>query len=522
MKYKLILTFILFSFLSVYAQKSNVKLSIDGEPFLFPSMNKKGIDYISARSLAEALSAARLFNSTVNKIEIKFKDYIIKYSARNKFVTLTSRSDNSQEILQMLSPALLSMDDILIPIQYSAEFISKASGKEIKILGSVKESEITGTDNKEIRPVEEEIKMEEKTEPIEKTEPSFDITGVLLNVKANGTLIRIKSQKKIGNFSHLISKGILSVKINGVILDEMKINEVEPEGLIKKITAKNIHKNSQIDFQLGEGYTTSEALRVENSNDLLITIHNKLLTNGVAEKSKERWKFDVVVIDAGHGGKDPGAIGVNKVQEKKINLAIALKLGELIQDNLSDVKVIYTRSSDKFVELYKRGKIANERNGKLFISIHCNSTPQKPTNINGFEVYLLRPGRTREAIEIAEMENSVIKYEDNPKRYQELTDENFILVTMAHSTFMKYSEKFSEILSDQFKESNDIKSGGVKQAGFYVLVGASMPSVLVESGYLSNKKDAGYLTSEQGQEEVAKNIFEAVKKFKEEYDKQMN
>jgi N-acetylmuramoyl-L-alanine amidase len=525
MKYKLILTIILFSFLSVYAQKSNVKISIDGETYLFPSMNKKGIDYIPAKNLAETLSAYCLFNSTVNKVEIKFKDYTIKFTARNQFVILTSGKDNAQEMYQMFSPALLSMEDLLIPIQYSVEILSKACGKEIKILESVKVPVITESEKEEEKPVEKEIKTEEKTETVESQKApktSYDITGVILNVKANGTLIRLKSQKKINKFTQSVNKGVLSLKITGVTIDDKKINDVEPEGLVKKITAKNLQKNSQIDFHLHEGYTTSEVIRVEKSNDLLITIHNKLLENNIADKSKERWKFDAIVIDAGHGGRDPGAIGINKVQEKKINLAIALKLGELIQENLHNVRVIYTRSSDKFVELYRRGKIANEKNGKLFISIHCNSTPKKPTNANGFEVYLLRPGRTKEAIGIAEMENSVIKYEDNPKRYQELTDENFILVTMAHSSFMKYSEKFSEILTGQFKGSDNIKSGGVKQAGLYVLVGASMPGVLIESGYLSNKKDAAYLTSERGQADIAKAIFDAVKKFKDDYDKQMN
>jgi N-acetylmuramoyl-L-alanine amidase len=511
MKLKSILIVFLLIGTSVFAQKSTVKLSFNGQSYLFPSSNKKGIDYISLKKLSEIMSASYLFNPSVKKMEVRFQDYILKFTAGNQFVVLTTRANDKQQIVQMPVPALLSMEDIQVPIQYCTEILLSAYGKEIKILESVIEKEKA-----------EEEKTEEKTETSELEKTTFDITGISLDVKANGTLIRIKSQKKIEKFSQTIVDGVLFLNVIEATLDGDKINAVEPAGLIKKIEAKNFQKNSQIEFQLGEGYATTEAIRVNKSNDLMITVHNKLLSNPVTDKNKERWKFDAVVIDAGHGGKDPGAIGINGVEEKKINLSIALKLGELIQDNLSDVRVIYTRSSDRFVELYKRGKIANEKNGKLFISIHCNSTPQKPTTISGFEVYLLRPGRTREAIEIAEMENGVINYEDNPKRYQELTDENFILVTMAHSSFMKYSEKFSEILSGQFEDNSNIKSGGVKQAGFYVLVGASMPSVLVESGYLSNKKDAAYLTSNRGQEEIAEAIFNAVKKFKDEYDKEMN
>ena len=517
MKFNVIITIVFISFISVFAQKSVVKLSVDGQPYLFPSLSKHGIDYISLNSFSEELSVPHLYNPDVKKMEIRFSDYIIKFTARNQFVVLTSMTDNRQEIYQMQVPALLSTDDILIPVQYTAEFLSRAYGKEIKIVESLIENEVPQAKTE----IVEKPGGEEKTDTIDLETKSFDITGISLDVKTNGTLIRIKSQKKIGKFSQSIIDGILFVNIIGSNLDTNNINAVQPTGLVKNITAKNILKNSQIEFELGDNYDASEAIRVDNSNDLLITIHNKIFANPATDKNKERWKFDAVVIDAGHGGKDPGAIGINGVEEKKINLSIALKLGKLVEKNLPGVKVYYTRTTDKFVELYKRGKIANEKNGNLFISIHCNSTKQKPTNLNGFEVYLLRPGRTREAIEIAEMENSVINYEDNPKRYQELTDENFILVTMAHSSFMKYSEKFSEILRKEFADDNNIKSGGVKQAGFYVLVGASMPSVLVECGYLSNKKDAAYLTGKRGQEETAETIFKAVKKFKDEYDSEI-
>ncbi|MDP3445326.1 MAG: N-acetylmuramoyl-L-alanine amidase, partial [Ignavibacteria bacterium] len=236
---------------------------------------------------------------------------------------------------------------------------------------------------------------------------------------------------------------------------------------------------------------------------------------------KKKWLFDVIVIDAGHGGKDPGAIGVTGVREKDVNLAIALKLGGLIQQNLPEVKVVCTRKTDQFIELYKRGKIANENEGKLFISIHCNSTEQKDIAHRGFEVYLLRPGRTESAIKIAEFENSVIKYEENPQRYQKLTDENFILVSMAHSQYMRFSEKFSDLLNQDWKKYTSIPSLGIKQAGFYVLVGASMPSVLIETGFLSNRKDEAYLASSKGQNEIANAIFKAISRYKEYYDKEI-
>ena len=281
----------------------------------------------------------------------------------------------------------------------------------------------------------------------------------------------------------------------------------------------NIGPDTKFEFTVTSDYSTTEVLNVDGSKDILIAVHNKVFANAVNnDKNKEKWKFDVIVLDAGHGGKDAGAIGVNGIKEKNVNLGVTLELGKLILREMKDVKVVYTRTTDKFVELYRRGKIANENDGKLFISIHCNSTPHKPTDASGFEVYLLRPGRTKEAIAIAERENSVIHYEDNPKRYEKLTDENFILVSMAHSAYMRYSEKFSELVDKNYTIHTGIPSRGVKQAGFYVLVGASMPSVLVELGFLSNRHDAKYLSSSKGQRKIAESIFNAIKNYKKFYE----
>jgi len=238
------------------------------------------------------------------------------------------------------------------------------------------------------------------------------------------------------------------------------------------------------------------------------------------EDERAKWKLDVIVLDAGHGGYDPGTIGVTGVKEKTVALGIVLKLGALITKNLKDVKVVYTRKDDRFVELYKRGKIANEAGGKLFISVHCNAMPRKPSKTRGFEVYLLRPGRTDEAISIAERENSVIEMEPGyEEKYPELTEENFILVTMAQSAYVKASEEFAGLVQKEISARTSIPNMGVKQAGFYVLVGASMPNVLVESAYLSNRDDERFLRSDSGQMKIADALFRAVKKYKTEYEK---
>jgi len=232
------------------------------------------------------------------------------------------------------------------------------------------------------------------------------------------------------------------------------------------------------------------------------------------DRERSRWKLDVVVIDAGHGGTDPGTIGTGGTKEKDVTLGIALKLGKLIQKNLPDVKVIYTRTTDHFVELFRRGQIANQSGGKLFISIHCNATRRKPSPVNGFEIYLLRPGKTDAAIRIAEEENAVVKLEEGyEQRYQQLTEENFILLTMAQSAYVKYSEKFAAILQQEMGKHLDIENNGVKQAGFYVLVGASMPSVLVEISFLTNKQEGRLLGTGAYRQRIAEALLDGVRRY---------
>ncbi|MCU7496452.1 MAG: hypothetical protein HF314_09305 [Ignavibacteria bacterium] len=556
----------------ILGQESITFSSRSGQVKDLKSINIKGVEFISVRQLASALKANVYFNSSNGKIEVKFSDAILKLTAGSKFLVLTPRSGGNQEIFQLPLSVRKDDNDVYVPFEFCSKIFSSAGKKNLAFntnTGEITE-EGTGTTltktgaplivkngnpseektepsvlkddkkneeakkNEDIKkkevPKKEKIekdtsenkKATEKKEEVETADPKFDIRSVVIETKSNGTLIQIKSKKKIGRFSNTIKDGTLYLNLLALSADKKTIESLKPEGLVKKISVRKVGPNTQMEFHLAEGYSTSEVFTDDNGTGLLITIHNKLLSKfsgSSYDKQKERWTLNTVVIDAGHGGKDPGTIGVEGIKEKDVNLAIALRLGKMIQENMQDVKVVYTRSKDNFVELYKRGKIANEKNGNLFISIHCNSTPTKPSNAGGFEIYLLRPGRTKEAISIAERENSVIQYEDNRSHYEKLTAENFILVTMAHSSYMRYSEQFSDILNRQLNNDLTIHSNGVRQAGFYVLVGASMPSVLVETGFLSNRKEAEFLSSKQGQGEVAGSIFRAIKSFKSEYDK---
>lgn len=231
----------------------------------------------------------------------------------------------------------------------------------------------------------------------------------------------------------------------------------------------------------------------------------------------ESWKLSTIVIDAGHGGKDPGAIGIGNVKEKEITLAVSKYLRDELKRIMPKVKIVMTRSDDRFVELFRRGEIANEKGGRLFISIHCNSMPEKPHPASGFECWILRPGRSDDAARVASRENGVIRYESNRKRYDSLDAELAILGSLAQSAFARFSEQLADKIHLALHGSTLIPDRGVHQAGFYVLVGASMPAVLIELGYLSNENDVKVLKGTSGQKKLAAAIAKGVKNYEKAY-----
>jgi len=225
-------------------------------------------------------------------------------------------------------------------------------------------------------------------------------------------------------------------------------------------------------------------------------------------------KLDIIVLDAGHGGKDPGTIGLSGVYEKSINLPIALKLGELIQKDFPGIKIIYTRTKDDFIEVKERSVIANNNNAKLFISIHSNFKKKEETEKNGFEVYVLNMERFPEAISFTFKENSILKFE----QFGRDTTDKFIFSSLAQNGYQRYSELFSSGIESNMVSMTQLASRGVIQAGFWVLVGSSMPVVLVECGYLSDPNDEKFLSSPEGQNAIATALYQGFVNYKMIYE----
>jgi N-acetylmuramoyl-L-alanine amidase len=231
-------------------------------------------------------------------------------------------------------------------------------------------------------------------------------------------------------------------------------------------------------------------------------------------KQAPDYTLKTVVIDAGHGGHDHGCSG-SKSKEKTIALSIALKLGAMIEKNYPDVKVVYTRKTDVFIELHERANIANKANADLFICIHCNANPS--TSPYGTETYVMGLHKTDANLGVAKRENDVILLEDNYKQHYDGFDPNdpasHIMFSLFQHAYMDQSIFFASECEKEFKAEKR-HSRGVKQAGFLVLWKTSMPSVLIETGFLTNTKDENFLASAEGQGIMAECIYRAFNTYK--------
>lgn len=225
----------------------------------------------------------------------------------------------------------------------------------------------------------------------------------------------------------------------------------------------------------------------------------------------------VVVIDAGHGGKDPGAVG-RKAREKVINLNVALALGKLIENNCPDTRVVYTRQTDVFLSLDKRARIANKAKADLFISIHTNALP-KGRIARGTETYTLGMHRANDKLEVAQRENAVILVEENYKEryagFNPRSAESYIVFEFMQDKHMEQSVSLAKLIQSQFRSYAKRVDKGVHQAGFLVLRETSMPSVLVELGYISTPDEETYLNSKKGVEALSRSIYNAFVAYKD-------
>ena len=457
------------------------------------TIDYKGEPYISVKELSRILSDRKPYeNAARKKIVLYFSDNRIKISSLSSFIIV------NDEIFQLTKYAIEKEDDLYVPAKSFFSILKKTiypgveydSMKKLLSLNLIK----------------------------------FNINNVTIEQKSNGTILRVKTSKQFsdGDISSFINtNGWFYLTVKDGLVDTSMIKKTDTKGVITKVISNQFDESAQLAFRVRTEIIGHEVYQSTDPNMIVVTLRTpfKKLSKHIKEL-KNRWKLDTVVLDAGHGGKDGGAVGKRGSKEKDIVLDITKRVGSLIEKN-SHIKVVYTREEDIFIPLWKRTQIANESNGKLFVSIHVNSNPNR--NVRGFETYLLRPGKTDDAIEVASRENAAIRMEEGKSRnkYSSMTGENLIMATMAQSMFMKESEDLAACIQDELDPLLDSPNRGLKQAGFYVLIGASMPNVLVEAGYISNPNEERKLKSASYRQKIAKGIYAGIMRFRKSKEQTM-
>jgi len=451
--------------------------------------DRDGIPYFSAVELAKMLNVNTYYNPQAQKLILYFPDKRLKLSAYTAFVMV------NDQIFHLPHPVVVDGGDLLVPAADFARVLQSALDIPMQY-------------NPNIPALRFNYSL-------------VNITNVIIEEKTNGTLIRLPVTREFrdNEYAAWLRQGWFYLTVAGGNIDARQLSQAPTAGVVRRIVPIQKEGSVQLSFRLRGEVKDYEVYQNNDPREIVLSLRTPTdKTRDRLNEARSRWKLDRIVLDAGHGGKDPGAIGPGGLKEKDVVLDITKRLGRIIEKNLPEVKVIYTRQKDVFIPLQERTKIANEQNGKLFVSIHANSNPNH--RVAGFETYLLRPGKTEDAIGVAERENSVIKFEESTDFYKRFNNETLILATMMQSAFMKESEDFASMVQTGLGHNLSSANRGVRQAGFYVLVGASMPNILVETGYISNAKEARKLRTPEYRQEIARGVYQGIVAFKKKYDQQ--
>lgn len=257
---------------------------------------------------------------------------------------------------------------------------------------------------------------------------------------------------------------------------------------------------------------------IQRRNLSHFNLHHSLIRcegTKVKSQAKPPYRIKTIVIDPGHGGFDPGTHGINTI-EKDLVLSVGKILRDLFEEKYPQIKVIMTRDKDIFIPLYQRAKIANDANADLFISIHANFMPKSSITM-GTETYVMGLHTAEFNLDVAKRENASILLEENYKNnydYDPNSPEGHILFSMYQNAFLDQSIQFGQFVESQYASHANRKSRGVKQAGFVVLKATTMPSVLLEIGFLSNREEENYLKTTSGQQKIAESIFNGFTSYK--------
>lgn len=370
-----------------------------------------------------------------------------------------------------------------------------------------------------IRP--ERISWDERNETIRIDSEWYNITDIALSAKANGLLIEIfVTEPK--NYELYVSEGNwLNITVPGGTLNRRQILSRKTSKFLRDINAYQFEASAQISLRMKQKIGRYVHRFQPNPARIQISLLDTTVTpvaQGTVDKLGPDERIDKIIIDAGHGGKDYGAIGHKKTREKKIVLDIAKRLAKLIRKEKL-FQVVMTREKDVYVSLEERARVANENHGDIYVSIHANASLKR--SARGFQVFFLAPARNDAARAAAQLENAPFLAEINEFSDSNVDDLSLILSDMIQTEFQVESADLASMVDKEFRKelSKETSARGIDQAAFIVLNRVYMPSILVEAAFLTNQKDEKLLRSKKYRQKLAEAIYAGLKRFKAKYEK---
>ncbi|MBN2103088.1 N-acetylmuramoyl-L-alanine amidase [bacterium] len=488
-QFQYLLTCVIFCTMG-YGQSSHfITVNVNGKVSSNLPVHWEGsVAYVPVSSLADQLGMRYHENTVKKKVVLTRGQHNIVLTHRNPFLLVDKKA------MQMPSPPLVFHDKMHIPLFF---FIYASQNL-----------------------FAERLEFDPNQSVLSVLPGTYTIMGVQIEPKNNGGLIHIKTARQfnLSDISLSINKNWLNVSIFGGSCDSSHIVTENQAGIFKQVVPYIFDQSVQLSFLLNQKVEHKEVYVKPDEITISVRIKNSVpaALNNDLSQDRKRWLIDIIVIDPGHGGRDPGALG-STVKEKQVTLQIARLLRDYLEKQLPNVKIIMTRESDQFIGLKDRTQFANSHHGKLFVSIHANAN--RSSRCRGFSTYILGQARSEEAINVAQKENSVVELEENPEAYKEFEGPAFILNAIARNRYMKESEDLAGMVNRAMKAKTNIPDQGVHQAGFWVLVGAAMPSILVETAFISNQHEERLLKSRSFQRKVAEAIGESITQFKAVYEK---
>jgi len=441
--------------------------------------------YMDARELAYNLGGHYFWNPATKKLVLKRGAARIKCSAENRVVIINDQA------YYLILPAKFVKGTLYVPLEEMTLLLHKVLSWSLFWDGARRILSLKGS--------------------------SYNITFLEISERDRGGEIKIQLTEKLKYESSTTDGNWLHITLDFGVMDP-RLNEIKPGGPIKALKTYQFDQSTQLSFQFKKSQEISD-IKWDTKEKTLSLFFGQ--TDGPTQdliQNKTIGFINCIAIDAGHGGKDPGAIGPTGLKEKSVVLDVALRLAKLIKKKMN-VKVILTRKDDTFVPLRERTTIANKKGAQLFISIHCNSSRSRKAG--GFETYFLAQEKTDEARLVAARENSVIKFELPEKDTHEMTNLDFIMWDISQNEFLKESEDLAITLQKSLSKRLKIKNRGINQAGFYVLKGAFMPNVLAEIAFISNRHEEKLLKQKRFKQAIAEALYESIKIFKQRYERSM-